>query len=258
MSGRGQVHPSPQRTPFLFQAGASRAGSAFSARHAEAIFIGGLTPAQAMKPIKQTREAAAAIGRDPSSLKFFVGISPILGKTVEEAQAKLQLAQENADILGGLSQFCGYTGIDLSTYPLDEPLVLPEGPSANAVYSILDNFNDIDSQEAPWTPRRLGMKYAVGGFHPTPVGTPEMVADHFEQWIRDADVDGFNIAYISNPGSFEDVVDLLVPELMRRGIMWEDYEVPGGTFRENVYGAKQSRLRDDHYGHRFQWKEVSD
>jgi hypothetical protein len=56
---------------------------------------------------------------------------------------------------------------------------------------------------------------------------------------------------VSNPGSFEDVVELLVPELRRRGIFWEDYDVTGGTFRENMLG--QTYLRDDHYGSKFKY-----
>lgn len=36
------------------------------------------------------------------------------------------------------------------------------------------------------------------------------------------------------PGTFEDVIELLVPELRRRGIFWDGYTVPGGTYRENL------------------------
>lgn len=64
---------------------------------------------------------------------------------------------------------------------------------------------------------------------------------------------GFNIAYVTSPGSFEDVVYLLRPELVKRGLMWEDYDVPGGTLRENIYGKGQRYLRDDHYGHKFKF-----
>lgn len=95
---------------------------------------------------------------------------------------------------------------------------------------------------------------ALGGFHPAPVGTPEMVADVFEQWVDKADVDGFNIAYVTSPGTFEDVVDLLVPELQRRGLYHQDYAYVGGTLRENLYGIEgQKHLRDDHYGHKFKF-----
>jgi hypothetical protein len=77
----------------------------------------------------------------------------------------------------------------------------------------------------------------------------------YVKWIDEADVDGFNIAYISNPGSFEDVVELLVPELLRRKLMFEDYAVPGGTFRENLLRQPgQKTLRDDHYGSQFKFE----
>ncbi len=73
-----------------------------------------------------------------------------------------------------------------------------------------------------------------------------------KQWIDEADVDGFNLAYISNPGSFEDIVELLVPVLRERGMIFDDYCVPGGTFRENLLRQPgQKTLRDDHYGSTF-------
>lgn len=229
-------------------------GRAFGSKHAEAIYVGGLVPSQTAGSISQIRADVAAQGRDPESLKFFVGITPIVGKTVEEAQAKYERARENADIVGGLAQFSGYTGIDLSRFPLDEVFELKDAPGDAAVHTFLENFNKATGNSESWTPRRLGETMALGGFHPAPVGTPEMVADVFEQWIDEADVDGFNIAYVTSPGSFEDVVYLLRPELVKRGLMWEDYDVPGGTLRENLYGVEgQKHLRDDHYGHKFKY-----
>ena len=75
------------------------------------------------------------------------------------------------------------------------------------------------------------------------------------QWIDEADVDGFNMAYISNPGSFEDIVELLIPELRQRGLVFEDYAVPGGTFRENLLRQPgQKTLRSDHYGSTFKFE----
>lgn len=60
------------------------------------------------------------------------------------------------------------------------------------------------------------------------------------------------MAYISNPGSFEDIVELLVPELRKRGLMFDDYAVPGGTLRENLLRQPgQKTLRSDHYGSQF-------
>lgn len=238
----------------LFQAGTSKAGRTFAVKHAEAVYVGGLVPSEAAANVAQIRADAAAQGRDPQSLKFFVGISPILGRTLEEAQAKLDRARKYANYVGGLAQFSGYTGIDLSRFPVDEIIELKDAPGDAALHTFLDNFDKISNNTEPWTPRRLGETMAFGGLHPAPVGTPEMVADVMEQWVNEADVDGFNIAYVTSPGSFEDIVYLLRPELVKRGLMWEDYEVPGGTLRENLYGVKgQTMLRDDHYGHKFKY-----
>jgi hypothetical protein len=184
-------------------------------------------------------------------------MNPILGATHEEAQAKWRRGMVNADIVGALSQFSGFTGIDMSKYPLDEPFALTGKPGENTVQSLIRDFNAGmgDTGEA-WTPRRLGECMAFGGLHPAPVGTPAMIADAMQEWVDVADVDGFNLSYTSNPGSFEDVVEMLIPELQRRGIYWMDYAVPGGTMRENMYEVKgASRLPDDHYGSSFKWKD---
>lgn len=240
----------------IFQAGTSRVGQAFAAKHAEAVYIGGLVPSQAAYQIKASRDIARAANRDPYTIKFFAAMSPILGRTVEEAEAKYAQALEHADVIGALAQFSGYTGIDMSKFPLDEELKLDtSNPKESAVQGFLGNFRDSQSDGDIWTPRMLGKKIAIGGFHPTPVGTPEMVADMMEQWIDEADVDGFNIAYVSNPGSFEDVVELLIPELRKRGLIFDDYAVPGGTFRENLLRQPgQKTLRKDHYGGSFQFE----
>jgi hypothetical protein len=84
------------------------------------------------------------------------------------------------------------------------------------------------------------------------------VADVFEEWANVVDCDGFNIAYVTNLGSFEDVVELLVPELQKRGMYWEDYKVPRGAFRENLMGEGSANLRADHYGSRFKWENQAE
>lgn len=48
-----------------------------------------------------------------------------------------------------------------------------------------------------WTPRKLGAMLSLGGTTPMPIGTPEMVADFMEEWFRETDIDGFNLACTS-------------------------------------------------------------
>lgn len=76
-----------------------------------------------------------------------------------------------------------------------------------------------------------------------------------QRWIDIADIDGFNLAYAIFPGSFEDVAKLLVPELQRRGMFWDEYTVPGGTYRENFYGMPgQKQPLDEHVASKYKWK----
>lgn len=91
---------------------------------------------------------------------------------------------------------------------------------------------------------------SIGGNGPVPVGSAEKVADILEHWIGVTGIDSSNIGYVISPGSFEDLVDLLIPELRKRGVYPAREE--SGTLRERVHGLGQSRLRDDHPG--FVWR----
>lgn len=81
------------------------------------------------------------------------------------------------------------------------------------------------------------------------IGSPSTVADQLESWMDEADVDGFNIADPVPPVGHRDFVDLVVPELRRRGRVWPSYE--GTTLRERFTG--RPRVSEDHpaYGHRW-------
>ena len=115
--------PSPQRTPLLLQAGTSRAGKQFAAQHAEAVFVSAHAPAVCAKNIAELRQLAKTeFGRDPTSIKVLALVTPILGRTEEEAQAKLADYRQYAYHEGALALFGGWTGIDLSKYGDDEEL----------------------------------------------------------------------------------------------------------------------------------------
>lgn len=195
MSAYHQTHPSPQRTPVLFQAGASTAGMAFAGKHAEALFVSGPTPEIVKKQVTTVRQEAFKQGRDGAKIKFFIGILPFIGRTLEEAQAKYEEAKKNVHSIGGMSRFSGFTNVDLSQYPPDEPFQFKGEQSEASIHGIIDTVKKItqESDDEPWTPRRLGILMALGGTAPMPIGTPAMVADVFEKWMNEADVDGFNL-----------------------------------------------------------------
>jgi hypothetical protein len=91
--------------------------------------------------------------------------------------------------------------------------------------------------------RDLAKYVGIGGGGPVLVGTPEQLADSFQEWI-DVGVDGFNLAYAITPGTFEDFVDGVVPVLQQRDMMQTEYQ--DGTFREKLFGQGRARLRDPH------------
>lgn len=192
-SAWGASNPSPQRTPVIFQAGSSTAGKAFAAAHAEAVFVGGGKPSDTAPYVKFIRAAAAANGRDPNHIKVFPQITPILGKTVEEAQAKYEKYKKNIDWEGGLAKLSGYIGFNLGAFPPDEPIVIDTSKKAdNSIHAIVDVLKRFEGVDV--TPRLLGERMAFCGFASMPIGTPEMVADEMERWVNEADIDGFNVA----------------------------------------------------------------
>ncbi|PYI25966.1 Nitrilotriacetate monooxygenase component A/pristinamycin IIA synthase subunit A [Aspergillus indologenus CBS 114.80] len=253
LSTRHIVDPSPQRTPFLFQAGTSTAGAQFAATHAEAIFVSAHAPSVLRPKIAAIRAQAAAQGRDPASLKFFGTFTPILGRTEAEARAKLAEAQRYASTVGGLVLFSGWTGVDISRIPIDQDITAADSTEAHKVRSMLDAFTTTSPEVPRWTPRVVAQKAAIGGLGPVAVGDPGQVADEMERWVREADLDGFNVAYVTTPGTFEDVVELLVPELRRRGLYPDSLPEDGVTMREKVYGVGQRELREDHPGCRYKY-----
>lgn len=244
------VPPSPQRTPFLFQAGSSGAGINFTSNHAEAAFVGGTTPSQTGPKVAKIREALLEKGRDSRSFKVFISLCPVLGNTDEEAQAKLEVYKKFASVVGGLVQVSGVTGIDLSKIPLDQELSAADA-GESVIRSHLESFvTSADGQL--WTPRRVSEFSAIGGLAPVVVGSPKTVADDLERWANEADIDGFNLVAVVTPGSFEDVAKLLVPELRERGF----YPPPSDnhlTARERVYGHGQKFLNGDHIGSKFKY-----
>jgi alkanesulfonate monooxygenase SsuD/methylene tetrahydromethanopterin reductase-like flavin-dependent oxidoreductase (luciferase family) len=205
--------------------------------------------------IAKIRELAASLGRDPSSLKFFGTITPFIGETEEAAKAKLEEARKHASVIGGLALFSSWTGIDLSSLPVDEEIDFAAHSHGDRISTVVSDMASETDGAPKFTPRWIAEKAAFGALGPSPVGTAETVADEFQKWVEDGDLDGFNIAYVTTPGSFVDVVDLLVPELRRRGLYAEAPHPDDAplTARERVYGKGQNLLRNDHVGASYRY-----
>jgi FMN-dependent oxidoreductase (nitrilotriacetate monooxygenase family) len=231
--------PSPQRTPFLFQAGTSSRGRDFAALHAEAVFAGAPKASVLRAKVDDLRARAAAAGRDPYDIKVFSGCTVITGETDAEAAAKHDRYRGYIDVEAMLSLFSGWLGFDLSPYGPDDPLrVVPN----DAVQSIAESLGQGD-----WKVRHLAERLALG-HAPLIVGGPAKVADAIQQWIEETGVDGLNLGHVVTPASYVDFVDLIVPELQRRGVYKRAYA--DGTLRHKLFG-RGDRLAASHPGTRY-------
>ncbi|EEU34457.1 uncharacterized protein NECHADRAFT_44531 [Fusarium vanettenii 77-13-4] len=245
--------PSPQRTPVILQAGTSSAGKAFAAKHAEAVFVSTLAPGIVAQNIADIRAKARELGRDPQAIKFLAMVTPVLGATEEEAQGKYNEYLSYGSKEGALALFGGYTGIDLSQFDDDEELQYVE---SNAIRTSVETWAKYVAHVPKWTKGAIVDEMKIGGLGATIVGTPEHVADELERWIREADVDGFNFAYALMPRTFEEIIEFLLPVLRNRGLFWEGYEVPGGTYRENLWAKKgAARPPSNHPAAKYHWKK---
>ncbi|GAC67141.1 LLM class flavin-dependent oxidoreductase [Gordonia soli] len=239
VEGPHLVAPSPQRTPVLFQAGSSPAGRRFAARNAEAQFIVSPTPAAAQTLIDDTRRLVVESGRDARDLKFFQGLSFVIGSTEEEAQRKSVELDEFIDPSTIIAHAAGGLGFDLGHHDLDTPI------------------GDIDTQGTQST--LLWLREAVPDREPTVrdlallrsrhgrvVGTPEQIADRLTEW-RAAGVDGINVINATIPGSYVEFAEYVLPVLRERGLAQEDYV--DGTVRGKLTG--RDRLPDSHPAARY-------
>jgi long-chain alkane monooxygenase len=234
--------PSPQRTPTLFQAGASSAGKAFAAKHAEAIFLVDPTIAGMAKFVKDVRALAAERGRDPASLKFMAGVSIVTAPTDEEAEAKFRDLIRHISVEGTLARQSALMQLDFGSIDIDKPLEYVE---TDGIRSFLERFTKNDPNRV-WTPRQVAEKMAQSLGALTIVGSPGTVADRLEAAMEEADLDGFNLYDHMPLSTMPDFVDLVVPELQRRGRVWSDYA--GATLREHISETGDPHLAADHGG----------
>jgi FMN-dependent oxidoreductase (nitrilotriacetate monooxygenase family) len=219
------VEPSPQRTPVLYQAGASDRGRGFAAQHAECVFLNGGPKPHVAKLVADLRARAA-----PRPIRIFVGATLIIGRTRAEAEAKLAEYRQYASIEGALAHASASLGIDLARFDMDEEL-----PGAGQSQAIRSNVEALRAATPRATKRALIDRMVLGSRQPPIIGSVEEVAEELIAWMDQADVDGFNLSRTVTPECLEDVVRLLVPALQERGRYKRGYAA--GTYREKLFGA---------------------
>jgi len=223
--------PSPQRTPVLYQAGASDRGREFAARHAECIFVNPSTKANVGRLVADLRARAA-----PRPLKVFMGVTVVVGRTEREAKDKLADYRRYASVEGALAHAAASLGIDFAPYGMDEPI---DGSKSQAIRS---NVEAMARAIGPnWTKRQLIDRFVLGSRQIPITGDPDQVIDELASWVNEADVDGFNLARTVVPECLDEFIALVVPKLQERGLYKREY-ASGPTYREKLFGAARLSL----------------
>lgn len=236
--------PSPQRTPVLYQAGASSRGQKFASQNAECVFIAAPSKIATKKVVQGIRQKLAQEGRDPYSVKIYALLSIVTDETDAKAQAKFKEYQSYGSYDGALTLLSGWSGVDFSQY---QPTDKVEYIQTNAIQSLLDSYVNADPERV-WTIEEIANWNSLGGNGPVLAGSAETVSDALQQWVEDTDIDGFNLAYILAHQTFADVVEFIVPELQKRGVYQTSYAQ--GTLREKLFGAGPY-LPENHRGAKY-------
>jgi N-acetyl-S-(2-succino)cysteine monooxygenase len=230
-SVRGPLNvPRPiQGYPVIAQAGASEPGKELAARTANMIYAAQQELEGAQAFYRDVKGRMGKYGRAPEELLVMPGLNPIIGRTEQEAKDKRDRLLELVHSSAGLSAAFDIFG-DLSGYPLDGP---PPDLSLET--------NASQSNRKAWIERARRQNMTVGDIlkafsanfvHKAIVGSPQSIADVMEEWFTKEGCDGMAVQAGYMPGGVFDFVDLVVPELQRRGLFHTEYE--GVTLRENL------------------------
>ena len=219
----------PQGHPVIIQAGGSPTGLELAARTADVVFsvVQELEPAKAAYADLKGR--MAKYGRSPDDLAVLPGVMPIVGDSEAEAREQLAKLQSWISPSNAITLVASRIGYDVSGHDLDAPV--PPPPPFQGSRTFTSVLYEMAKREN-MTLRDLYNLTAAARGHWVVCGTPTTIADTLEQWFVEGAADGFNILPAHFPGAFNDFVDLVVPELQRRGLFRHDYQ--GRTLRDHL------------------------
>lgn len=223
------VRRSPQGRPILVQAGVSEQGQQIAADYCDMVFMAKNDLKSAQDYYASVKDRLEGVGRKRTDLLMMLGLTPIVGRTREEAREKYEQLESLIDPVVGLSMLYRSFG-DLSHLPLDGPVPKPDFDRVG-LKSSAQMYYDL-AQKQNLTIRQLYKKIGMAQEHKTVVGTAKDIVDEMEAWIEEGAADGYNITPTHLPHGIDDFVEFVLPELRRRGRFRDEYE--GRTFRENL------------------------
>ncbi|MGW0551903.1 NtaA/DmoA family FMN-dependent monooxygenase [Streptomyces altiplanensis] len=243
-SSRGplEIPPSKQGQPVMAHAGASPQSHALAGRYADILISEVFTIDDARRQRESLRRAAKAAGRNPDDIKFFAGVAPTIAATHTEALARRGRLVE-PDIIQHVHYLGQLIGLPLGPDDLNTPLSAEQLSLARANRGDPRSFRALDVAKEGWTVREV-LHHAVIDYHPAPIGPPEAVADHMQEWFEAGAADGFWVAPDIYADGMDAFVDGVVPLLQQRGLFRTEYE--GETLRDNLGIDHQYGLRQSH------------
>ncbi|RWJ05699.1 LLM class flavin-dependent oxidoreductase [Mesorhizobium sp.] len=218
---------SPQTSPVIMQAGSSERGRQFAGRWAEMIFTLHTDKKNMQDFLADIKGRVSNSGRDPSHCAVLPAVDIVIGETESIAREKADYINSLVSPRLGIAEISNSVGVDLSTYPVDEPLEgldLKQGPKG-----ILDVILQGAKGKTLWD---AGRAWGISQMTPQLIGTPTMIADYMQDYFEANACDGFIVCPSVSPTAYSQFVASVVPLLQKRGIYRKDYT--GRTFRENL------------------------
>ena len=227
----------PQGHPVVFSAGQSVPGKELAAYGSDALFASCASKSDGQALFADIKGRMAKYGRAPDELRILPGVSVFVGRTASEADELFDELESLVAPALGVQYLSRIVGADLSGYPLDGPMPDVKSEAVGGT-SIGPSINAMAQREG-LTVRQAYRRVLpqLGGNMIK--GTATQVADMMEDWYRGQACDGFMIAAPVLPRGLRDFVDLVVPELQRRGLFRTEYA--GHTLRENLRLARPAR-----------------
>jgi FMN-dependent oxidoreductase (nitrilotriacetate monooxygenase family) len=216
---------SPQDGPAILQAGTSPKGVDFAAKYADAIFAIQPRPEDAKRYFDTIKGRMAELGRAPEECKILFGAQPVIGVSEAEAREKQDEHNSLVPLEGGMAILSAHADYDLSKIDLDAAMADRTEPELQRLKT---RFRKPSGESM--TLREVAQRHGQSVGLPQFVGTVKSVADQMEAFLRTAGGDGFMLSPIYCPGAIEEFVDLVVPELQRRGLVRREYR--GRTMRD--------------------------
>lgn len=211
------------------QAGSSPRGRDFAASHAELVFTLQHSLPDMQEFYAEMKDRVGEAGRNRDDYAILVSVDPIVGETESVAREKQAYVDDLVDPRPGIPFMSARTGLDLSQYPIDKPIIYvpAETGSRGSLDIILQGTkaNILTLGEAV-------KPFAISELCPQVVGTPETVADRLQEFFENKGCDGFIVTPTEMPGSIEALTRSVVPILQKRGLFHKEY--PGSTLRETI------------------------